>query len=140
MSFEREITDSLKEQMNYVSDSQLVIEIPTEILKPITKVIVKFNISKVDHLKSFTLRHAFNHVMSDLVLDKEVTDFDLKDDFSFKFSTPKSASHILINAKTVVPLKSLIKSVEVFVRVCSSRQNSFCLTISFCTHLRYSCF
>lgn len=115
LSFEKEISSSLKNNMDYVNDSQLVVEIPTETLRPITKVVVEFDSSKTQTIESFTLRHAFNHVMSDLVLDKEATDLDLKDDFTYRFETPKSASHILIDAKAECPLQDLIKNLRVFV-------------------------
>lgn len=115
LSFEKEISSSLLDHMDYVSDSQLVIEIPTEILRPMTKVVIEFNSDKTKNIESFMLRHAFNHVMSDLVLDKEEKDLNLEDDFVYKFKTPKSASHILIDIKAGYPLKSLIKSLKVFV-------------------------
>jgi len=115
LSFEKEISSSLKKNMDYVSNSQLVVEIPTSTLKPITRIVVKFDSSKIQNIESFTLSHAFNHVMSDLVIDKEVKNLSLKDDFVFKFDTPKSASHILIDIDSDEPIEGLIKSLKVFV-------------------------
>lgn len=115
LSLEKEIKLDLKEKINYIDASHLVVEIPTDFLQPITKVIVEFDSSKIRTIKSFTLKHAFNHVMSDLVLDKKVTDLDLRNEFSYQFETPKSASHILIDAVTDSPLQDLIKKIRIFV-------------------------
>lgn len=101
--------------MNFVNDKQLVVEIPTETLKPITRIVLEFDNTKIQNLKSLTLRHAFNHVMSDLVLDKEVKNFNLKDDFVYKFDTPKSASHVLVDIESDVTINSIIKKIRIFV-------------------------
>lgn len=115
LSFEKEISSSLNNHMDYVNTRQLVVEIPTETLKPITKVVLEFDTSKVQNIRSLTLRHAFNHVMSDLVLDEEVKNLNLESDFVYKFNTPKSASHILIDINADVSINSIIKKLRVFV-------------------------
>ncbi|WP_338215199.1 alpha-N-acetylglucosaminidase [Companilactobacillus muriivasis] len=115
LSFEKEISSSLQNHMDYVNNQQLVVEIPTETLKPITRVVVEFNTTKIKNIKSFILRHAFNHVMSDLVLDVEVKNLNLEDEYIYKFDTPKSASHILIDIDSDVSIKSIIKKLHVFV-------------------------
>ncbi|WP_201307724.1 alpha-N-acetylglucosaminidase [Companilactobacillus farciminis] len=112
---EKEISSHLEKSINYVDNENLIVEIPTETLSPITKIIVEFNSTNEKTIDQFTLQHAFNHVMSDLVLDKQESNVDITKPFTFKFKTPKSASHILINAKSKSKLKSLIQKLRIFV-------------------------